>query len=146
MYFLLIFYKINATNGHLHNHYFLSVPYLMKSSCWRKKTHRRVCEVIPGSNQFPPKAKLYSTYLVLLNFFTPTIFLKVSHPTSNAFDLYWKKKAKGRATPNRSYLGRQQWREIVNQSKSGKHVNSISPVKEADTSAITPLHAVMNNR
>lgn len=90
-FFLLIFYKINATNGHLHNHYFLSVPYLMKSSCWRKKTHRRVCEVIPGSKQFPPKAKLYSTYLVLLIFLTPTIFLKVSHPTSNAFDLYWKK-------------------------------------------------------
>lgn len=43
----------------------------------------------------PSKSQAVLNLSSIINFFTPTIFLKVSRPTSNAFDLYWKKKQRG---------------------------------------------------
>lgn len=54
-YFLRIFYKINAINGPLHNHYFLSFPYLMKSSCWRKEHTNVRAKLSQDQNSFLQK-------------------------------------------------------------------------------------------
>lgn len=89
--YLIIFYKRNVINEPLHDHYFLSFSYLMKSSCWRKEhtnVRAKLSQDQNSSLQQRICTKLIYYYYLFLH---RQYFLKVSHPTSSAFDLYWEK-------------------------------------------------------
>lgn len=104
--YLRIFYKINVSNEPLHDHYFLSFSYLMKSSCWRKEhttsgpSYHRI-KIVPSNNE-----SVLNLSIIIIYFYTDKFFKSF---TSNVecFRFILGKKARGRAIPNRSYPGRQ---------------------------------------